>query len=588
MQNTPSDGKHSRLHIASIFWGVLCLFLILSCAGRHSYPADLAMADTLCRTNPDSAVAYVKSISKKYASSSNPYDRNYYQLLTVKAANNVYKPIKDSTIFRVMDFYEKANDTEKLCQTYYYVGKHFVQENDAPQALQYFQKALDLTDENTPLSFLSCIYSQTGSLFLYQEMYDDALTMYKKSYSCDSLLRDTVNMLYSMQDIATIYNFKKDYCKCLDFLNTAHRLSKGLGNNILRNSISQSLAICYFDIKDYSKAKSYMMETLKNLEDGVKSSAYSLAIDIYSKETKLDSVFYFSKKLMECGTVYSKQKAASALCEFYNCKNDSKTALLYLKESVTLQDSINRINAVSTIGKMHFAYNYNKQEKENIKMAAEAKENRYVCFISILLFLFIFTLYIYKRGIAKKQYLQISLSNERLKNLVVETERNYEMEKTQTTEKHLMEIKALNDKSLVERNEYENEIKRIKEILDELIESNNEKKYETEKAANEICDFIKQKMKMKINLKNIDWSVIEKSFNTIYPNFKSAIYAKSYLKEDDYRICMLIKLNFSNSDISELMNRTAAAISMKRGKLLGKLFSTEGEAKDFNARIKDL
>ena len=202
MQNTPSNGKHSRLHIASIFWGVLCLFLILSCAGRHSYPADLAMADTLCRTNPDSAVAYVKSISKKYANSSNPYDRNYYQLLTVKAANNVYKPLKDSTIFRVMDFYEKANDTEKLCQTYYYVGKHFVQENDAPQALQYFQKALDLTDENTPLSFLSCIYSQTGSLFLYQEMYDDALTMYKKSYSCDSLLRDTVNMLYSMQDIA--------------------------------------------------------------------------------------------------------------------------------------------------------------------------------------------------------------------------------------------------------------------------------------------------------------------------------------------------------------------------------------------------
>ena len=146
-------------------------------------------------------------------------------------------------------------------------------------------------------------------------------------------------------------------------------------------------------------------------------------------------------------------------------------------------------------------------------MAAEAKENRYVCFISILLFLFIFTLYIYKRGIAKKQYLQISLSNERLKNLVVETERNYEREKTQTTEKHLMEIKALNDKSLVERNEYENEIKRIKEILDELIESNNEKKYETEKAANEICDFIKQKMKMKINLKNIDWSTtVQRNF----------------------------------------------------------------------------
>lgn len=255
---------------------------------------------------------------------------------------------------------------------------------------------------------------------------------------------------------------------------------------------------------------------------------------------------------------------------------------------MSLQDSINRINAVSTIGKMHFAYNYNSKEKENIKLAAEVKENRYVCIISVLLFLFVISLYIYKRGIAKKKYLQILLSNERLKNLVVETERNYEREKTLTTERHLLEIKALNDKSIAERNEYENEIKRIKEILDELIESNNEKKYEIEKTANEICDFIKQKLKMKVNLKDTDWSDIENSFNIIYPNFKSSIYAKSHLKEDDYRICMLIKLNFSNSDISELMNRTAAAISMRRGKLLGKLFSTEGGAKDFNARIKDM
>ena len=575
---------------------ILLCFLMLTvvilvlpqCSGSHSYPADLSMADTLCRTNPDSAVSYIKALSKKYANSHDGYNRNYYLLLTVKAANNAYKPLKDSTIFHVMDFFEKANDTDKLCQSYYYVGKHFVQKNDAPQALQYFQKSLDLTDEKTPLSFLSCIYSQMGSLFLYQDMYDNALTMYKKSYSCDSLVRDTVNMLYSMQDIATIYNYKKDYGKCLDLLNNAHRLSKVFGNNILKNSISQSLVICYFDIKAYAKAKVYLMETLENLEDGVKSSAYSLAIDIYSKENKLDSVFYFSKKLMECGTVYSKQKAASALCKFYNGQNDSKTALFYLNKSMSLQDSINRINAVSTIGKMHFAYNYNSKEKENIKLAAEVKENRYVCIISVLLFLFVISLYIYKRGIAKKKYLQILLSNERLKNLVVETERNYEREKTLTTERHLLEIKALNDKSIAERNEYENEIKRIKEILDELIESNNEKKYEIEKTANEICDFIKQRLKMKVNLKDTDWSDIENSFNIIYPNFKSSIYAKSHLKEDDYRICMLIKLNFSNSDISELMNRTAAAISMRRGKLLGKLFSTEGGAKDFNARIKGM
>ena len=139
--------------------------------------------------------------------------------------------------------------------------KYYVNKNDVPQALDNFQKSLDLTDGTTPLYFRSCIYNQIGRQYLFQGMYDDALKMYNKSYLCDSILNDTINMLFGMRDIASVYNFKKNYTQCLRILGKAYLISKKIDNKLLKSSITHSLAVCYNDIGDDKSSKSFLWGT---------------------------------------------------------------------------------------------------------------------------------------------------------------------------------------------------------------------------------------------------------------------------------------------------------------------------------------
>lgn len=593
MPNTPSDGKHSRIHIASIFWGVLCLFLMLSCAGRHSYPADLSMADSLCRTNPDSAVAYIKALSKKYANSSDGYDRNYYLLLTVKAANNAYKPLKDSTIFRVMDFYEKANDTEKLCQSYYYVGKHLVQENDAPQALKYFQKSLDLTDEKTPVYFKSCLYNQSGQLFEKQEMYDDALQMYKQSYTCDSLLRDTVNMIYSMTDIAVLYNFKRKYRTGVSILEKAYSLSKGVDDVILQKSLTQSLAAAYFNVNNQKRAKLFLDKTLQGVIPEIESPAYAIAIDIYNKENNVDSVIYYSNLLLRKGTIYAKQKAARNLLKYYSSKNDVRTAAKYLNMYVAFSDSVNKINAVDKVAKMHYTYNYNLRENENKLLKSEATISRLTIVAVSLSGILIVLLCIYLLQKSRMKLLRYIHLNEQLERLRAEAIRNGEKE-VKNMEKELSllqdEINRLNERHYNEKAKYED----MKRLVDKIKKNMSETYEESDNTAltnNTVLDvytLIKKRLDNKKNLCAADWDKIKAAIDIAYPHFKAKLYGMYTLKEDEYQICMLIKIGFMNSDISTLMNKSDSAITQKRSKMYSAIFSQKGSPKDFNIFVKSL
>ena len=148
---------------------VATIAVVSSCGGSHRYPQELSAVDSICKDSAEVAMSRLQALSAKYDQpSADAYDRNYYLLLKVKAANNAYQPLADSTIFHVLDFFRGTAEKDKLCQSYYYLGKYYIKKNDAPQSLENFQKALDLTDENTPLYFRSCIYNQMGKQWFFR------------------------------------------------------------------------------------------------------------------------------------------------------------------------------------------------------------------------------------------------------------------------------------------------------------------------------------------------------------------------------------------------------------------------------------
>lgn len=146
----------------------LCCLLPLLCAcGPRRYPSSLLMADSLAAVRPDSALTLLQALAKDTADMPRT-DRMYYRLLCVKAADKAYLPhTSDSLIRPVLHYYMEKGDKRLLPEAYYYAGRVYRDLGDAPQALDYFEQALQAMRKQENLKVKSKVYAQMGTLFLY-------------------------------------------------------------------------------------------------------------------------------------------------------------------------------------------------------------------------------------------------------------------------------------------------------------------------------------------------------------------------------------------------------------------------------------
>lgn len=89
-------------------------------------------------------------------------------------------------------------------------------------------------------------------------------------------------------------------------------------------------------------------------------------------------------------------------------------------------------------------------------------------------------------------------------------------------------------------------------------------------------------------LKNADWKYVEERLLLAFPNFKEKLFSSYHFSDTEYRICMLIKMEVSPSDIAKLMAMGTSAVSQNRLRMQQKVFDGEGTAKDWDKFILSL
>lgn len=89
-------------------------------------------------------------------------------------------------------------------------------------------------------------------------------------------------------------------------------------------------------------------------------------------------------------------------------------------------------------------------------------------------------------------------------------------------------------------------------------------------------------------LKDADWKKIEAGLLKAYPTFKEKLFTLYPLSDTEYRICMLIKMEVSPSNISKLMACSNSAVTQNRLRMQQKVFDGEGAAKDWDNFILSL
>ena len=580
------------LHIAFVF-------LLLSACGRHHvYSPSLLRADSLCSVRPDSALALLQQLSSQMPTAPEP-DRMFHQLLFIKAADKADRPITqcDTTILRLIDYYENGGDPAKLAETYYYAGRIHFEKQDAPKALDYYLRAMDhigLCDDSVRVK--SVLLSQIGYIYHYQEIDSVARIWFEKACDYAIVHHDTLSLIFGLRDRANTYTNYEESRKREDDLNKALLLCEKTSNRVMANVVKSQIANLYIDEGRFVEAKELLMPIKDELTSIGKSAVYSMCAKIYYGIGLQDSAKYYSKILLQEGTLYTKESSSKRLAEIALKESRPQQAIEYLSINKALNDTLKLLQAKESIARANAAYNYQKHEKENNLLKIENSRHYLIMVIAIALLV-----------VSLLSIISIVLDHRR-KETVNKTKldrlnKSLERQKLQSSNyisENIIKIRELEQQMQLLDEKNEDLIRQLRIEQERLKEANQMSTFEIqnmERRSSAMSDFpIYKTVITKANASKVynktlseeEWEELDKSVNDVYESFSSILTEHCKMSKHEYNVCLLLKIGLSPADISRLTNRSQQAINSTRSRLYFKYFGKKGSASEWDDFIKSI
>lgn len=564
-----------------LLFSILLLMCICACTNKP-YPQSLRVADSLIHNNPDSAVILLEELKRSMAFEPQA-TQMYYQLLTIKAKDKAYiTHTSDSLIKTVVKYYEERKDRERLPETYYYAGRVYRDLGDAPQALEYLQKAIESTKDCTDYRLISRIYSQTGTLYLYQDTYDQALEVFRKAYQYCLSDKDSIGMVYSLRDIGRTFTTLNCADSALYYYKGALKYAEQIHNNHLVGVVQAELSGLYIQLEMYPEAFTAIQCSNKYIKGHNIAPFYAILADYYYYTNQLDSATFYYTQTASFDDLYQKQGSYKGLGNIARKKGQYKEAMEYFDKYLIYTDSIKDITNTETIRKMQSLYNYQLKEKENSKLqrqAANYKLWNILLIFSLLSLVFLFIAYYQFR---KKKEQQQLVKQERIKQIQKEryAQSNTYLEKNK---EQIKEVELSLHKAEIEKDQLRQDLLKAQKSL---IEKTNEQITATQRVQKQSelalkhsdiykkFHFAVQGSDEKIG--NDDWKELMCAVDEAYNQFTTRLLELYPMKTIEIQVCVLIKIGLSPAQIAFITIRSRQAISSIRKRLYSKVMGKDG------------
>ena len=573
----------------------LCLLLCCLCAcGHGSYPAALHRADSLADACPDSARALLARWADSVAHAPERV-RMYHALLTVKAADKAYvRHTSDTVIKDVVAYYEDGADPWLLPEAYYYAGRVYSDLGDAPQALDYFERAAETLPPKGREMLAGKIYSQMGTLFEHQQMHEEALEMYRRAYEYDVKAGDVRGQVFDLRDMGDAYQRLEKTDSALVCIQKAYGLTSIGGYAELESLVQGQRLSLYLQLQEYDSAEACLREAFKHVHKASRSGLYFKAAELYNYTGRLDSAIYYWKQLLGCGTIYAKEMAHFALAQVAVRKKKIDKALEHFVQYQWCNDSIRRLTNTETLRRMHSLYNYRWREKENQKLKAEKQQRQFVFYavlglcVLLLAVAFGYVQYVRRKRTELQQRLDYANrvkeeAEQRSERFIRENE-----QKIAVLEQQLREADAVHREQLERQKEmiqWENrQVQTVLEkqrLMEAAMENTDVRK---ELSARLSSSYVGSKM-----LKGADWSRIENEIEALSPGFKEKLQTLyPDFSEFEYHLCLLIRLGMRPVDMAGLTAHTKESVASARRRMYEKVFRKKGSPGDWDAILLSL
>lgn len=520
------------------------------------------------------------------------YDRIRYDHILNQAEkqNADYDSITNlDSIKLAVEYFSDHGSANEQIRAYYLLGCAYRDMGEAPLALENYQNANNCADTvKTDCDYLCLmkVHSQMAELFYQQllpyEMLHELDLVYKYALWIDNkpsaikaienragayeLLNQNDSVIQIRQSVYQLYKqhgYEKEAAlsvgPLIDKLVTKERLTE---------------AKQYIDIyeKETGFGKSHIIEKRRAIYYYIKGK-YHLAIE------QLDSAKYLFEKLLD-PTLDNDQHEAGyrGLYLLYKKTGQKDSLAKYADLCYQLNDASYASEATQKMQQMQALYNYSRSQKEASIMKERADRNRLMLMtaVTVLALIVALGIYIYQKKRRETEKLQTQYENAKVN-----------LEKARKEQKRMEEE---NSSLLEEKNNdihiYEQQIREYEAKL------KIEKKKVTNKELMETpiyhrLNYLRTHTMEKIE-KN-DWEELRKMIDEKIPDFYSEMHAhNTKLQQRDYDLCILVRLYFTPADIGILTDLSPSNISMKRIRLLKRIFGIDGSPDDFDKRIQSI
>ena len=547
----------------------------------------LAEAERLVQASPDSALLVLEQAEKETATYPHR-NRMRYLLLQAEAMNKAYLPLDSITYMdEVLDYYLSHGNRDERMRACYLMGSVWRDRRNSPLALQYFRDAIgeaDTTATDCDYAQVSRIYAQMARLFDRQRYPQMELEQWKQAMRYALLAKDTLMYIQCQEYIGDAYFLLGKEDSVLYFTQQAYEAYLKYGRKDWAAATQIVIADYYLKHDSLANAKQALDEYRNGSGffegDGNVSSGYEIFYyyigEYYEKMARLDSaVFYYRKLLNYPADIMNAESGYKGLMSVYTRMHEVDSVAKYAQLFANANDTANLRNSANEISRTQALYDYSESQRIAVEKSEENQRlwlGLCVCFVMLS---FGGTgIYLYER----KQKTTRMLANRKYTDLMMQYHQAME------------ELQSIRSNKQQFQQQKEQEIEKLQQMLAAYQEHSHAGQWELEQSLLQ-HDIVKRMHQHACKLavpSDAEWNDLQGVVEKSLPEFYAKLSAnEAQLTDQEWKVCLLVKLNFIPSELTVLLNLSKQRVTNIRTHLNQKLFGESG-SRTFDSNLHKL
>lgn len=321
---------------------------------------------------------------------------------------------------------QKLGFKKAVARAYNNTGSIFLNQGNYPEALKYNFAALKIKEDIKDRKGMAYSYSNIGNIYKDQLNYTAALQNYITALTVYETINDKKGIAGSYMNIGLIYNRQGNYPEALKMLSASLKISKEIKDKWTIAASTNNIGLIYAKQGNYEEALNNFFISLKIKEEigskeGIAVSNGNIG-NIYIKLNKLnDAEPYLNKCLKIAAHIGNKdiiKESYASYASLDSAIGNYKAAFEHHKLYIAYRDSLNNEETQKQSLQASMQYEFDKKEiaskveqdkKDAIVKVEKQKQKIVIALVScVLLLVVLFSFFLYNRfRITNKQKLII-------------------------------------------------------------------------------------------------------------------------------------------------------------------------------------